>query len=56
MKLLSRAELLQMSDEEVVGVAECHGLDVANKRAADLIDELHDFITDFAEMFGEAEG
>jgi len=52
MRFLSRQELLELTDEELLGLAECHGLEVEGRRANEVIDELHDFITDFAEMFG----
>ena len=52
MRLLSRGDLLRLSPEELLGVAECHGLEVEGRTANEVLDELADFIADFAEAFG----
>ena len=52
MRLLSRGDLLQLSPEELLGVAECHGLEVEGLTAAQVLDELADLIEAFGEAFG----
>jgi hypothetical protein len=53
MRLLSRADLLPLSPAEVIGLAECHGLEVEGRTPTEVLDELADFLADFAEAFGE---
>ena len=47
MRFLSRDDLLQLSPDELMATAECHGLDVEGRQAADVLDELADWIEDF---------
>jgi hypothetical protein len=52
MRLLSRDELLGMDEETLLATAECHGLEIEGRTANEVIDELADFLADFAVMFG----
>ena len=53
MRLLSRQDLLQMSDAEVIATAECHGLAVEGLSPAEALEELADFLDGFRAMAGE---
>ena len=52
MKLLSRAQLLELSEEALLGTAACHGIETAGRRANEVIDELADLIEDFSYLAG----
>jgi hypothetical protein len=50
-KLLSRDQLLQMDEEQLLATADCHGLEIGGRTANEVVDELSDFLEAFAAMF-----
>ena len=47
MFVLSRHQLLQLSDSELRATAECHGLDVSELADSQLVDEFDDYLDMF---------
>ena len=52
MQILSRHQLLQLSDSELRATAECHGLDVEGLADRQLVDEFDDYLDGFRTLEG----
>lgn len=55
MQFPSRHYLLSLSEPELLGLAECHGLEIEGKRPAIVLEELSDLVEDFRALTGEEE-
>lgn len=52
MELLTRADLIEMDEETLLGTAECHGVEVEGRTVDEVFQEFADQLDTFASLAG----
>ena len=55
MRVMSRNELLSLTEEQLIGTAECHGFVTEGLTIGEIVDGFDDWLQDLRILYGEDE-